>query len=64
MKIRINKEKIKEILNKKLLRKGILTGLLVLGIVLLFVIINRSIYFARLDPADFTDSKIYSLTDK
>ena len=58
------KVKVKDILNNKLLKKGALTGLIVLAILIIFVVINRSIYFLNLAPADFTDDKIYSLTDK
>ena len=58
------KVKVKDILNNKLLKKGALTGLIVLAILIIFVVINRSIYFLNVAPADFTDDKIYSLTDK
>ena len=53
-----------EIIKKKWLIKGSTTILLVAAIVLIFIAINMIMQYLELAPLDFTEEKLYSLTDE
>ena len=70
-KAKINKDKTNkksnkfiEIIKKKWLIKGSTTILLVAAIVLIFIAINMIMQYLELAPLDFTEEKLYSLTDE